>query len=177
MRSAIKAAFNQGAVYLQWFGHASQFRWGSVSMLDILDPPALVANGKLPFSAHLGCWSGYFLGIQGSPIYGNNEQSLGEVLLLTPGRGSVADLSPSGLHVGGALQNIDRGLIRAMFQDHVLRVGAVVDAAKLFFYDNSNSYHDIIDTSVLFADPALKLRVAQHFDGSLFLPWVAAGSN
>jgi hypothetical protein len=171
MRAAIKTAMNNGAGYLQWFGHASQFRWGSVSMFDILDPATLAPNAQLPFTVHLGCWSGYFIGIQGSPIYNRNEQSLGEVLLLTPGRGAVADLSPTGLHVGSALLELNRGLVKAIFQDRIVRVGAAVDASKLYVYQIGSSYTDLVDTQVLFGDPALQLRVGQRY---LFLPLVQA---
>ncbi len=44
MRAAIKAAFNNDALLVQWFGHGSRFRWGSVSMFNTFDPPALAAN-------------------------------------------------------------------------------------------------------------------------------------
>ncbi|MEZ4768878.1 MAG: C25 family cysteine peptidase [Caldilineales bacterium] len=174
MRAAIKSAFDAGSIYLQWFGHASQFRWGSTAVFDILAPGELSSNDRLPFSVHYGCWSGYFLGVQGSPQYGNNEQSLGEVLLLTPGKGSIADLSPSGLHVGSALQDLDQGLVKAIFQDRVTRVGDAVTSAKLYFYANSFSWHDVIDTSILFGDPALSLRLPAAATQHLFLPMVLA---
>lgn len=170
MRAAIKAAMNEGAGYLQWFGHASQFRWGSVAMFDILDPATLAANAQLPFTVHLGCWSGYFIGIQGSPLYNRNEQSLGEVLVLTPGRGSVADLSPTGLHIGSALLSLNQGLVKAIFQDGVLRVGDAVDAAKLFFFQSGSVSSDLIDTQVLLGDPALRLRVTPPEQPFVFLP-------
>lgn len=174
MRAAIQGAFNEGGVYLQWFGHASQFRWGSTPLYDILAPPGLASNAQMPFSVHYGCWSGYFLGIQGSPQYGNNEQSLGEVLLLTPGKGSIADLSPSGLHVGSALQTLNQGLLKTIFQDRVARVGDAVTDARLYFYANSAMWHDVIDTTILFGDPALALRLPQGETRRLFLPMVAA---
>lgn len=172
MRAAIKTAMNNGAAYLQWFGHASQFRWGSVSMFDILDPATLAATAQLPFTVHLGCWSGYFIGIQGSPIYNRNEQSLGEVLTLTPGRGAVVDLSPTGLHVGSALLELNRGLVKALFQDGIVRVGAAVDASKLYVYQVGSSYTDVIDTQVLLGDPALRLRIPRLGQRSVFLPMV-----
>ena len=172
MRAAIKAAMNTGAAYLQWFGHASQFRWGSVSMFDILDPATLASSAQLPFTVHLGCWSGYFIGIQGSSLYNRNEQSLGEVMLLTPGRGAIADLSPTGLHLGSALLGLNRGLVKAIFQDGVLRVGEAADAGKLYFYQNSSAWYDLLDTSVLFGDPAVRLRVPQLGQRSLFLPLI-----
>lgn len=174
MRAAIKTALNASAIYLQWFGHASQFRWGSVAMFDILDPPTLDANAQLPFVAHYGCWSGYFIGIQGSPQYNRNEQALGEALLLTPGRGAIVDLSPSGLHIGAALLDINKGLVKALFQDGVTRAGAAVDAARLDFFQNNSLWLDVIDTSILFGDPALAVRVAQLNQRHVFLPLVQA---
>ena len=172
MRTAIKAAFNNGTVYLQWFGHASQFRWGSVSMFDILDPATLAANDRMPFTVHYGCWSGYFIGITGSVLYNRNEQSLGEVLVLTPGRGSVVDLSPTGLHIGSALLSMNEGVVKAIFQDRIVRTSNAVDAGRLYFYQNSSvAFYDLIDTLVLLGDPALELRVAFESHG-LYLPLV-----
>jgi hypothetical protein len=172
MRSAIKAAMNGGVAYLQWFGHASQFRWGSVSMFDILDPATLTPTAQMPFVAHYGCWSGYFIGIQGSPLYNRNEQSLGEVMTLTPGRGAIADLSPTGLHLGSALLNLNRGLVKAIYQDGVLRIGEAVDAGKLHFYQSGVPWYDLIDTTVLFGDPAMRLRAPQLGQRYLYLPTV-----
>ena len=158
MRAAIRAAFNAGALYLQWFGHASRQRWGSVSMFDILDPPTLAANAALPFTVHYACWSGYFINIQGSPSYGNSEQTLGERLLLTPGRGAIVDFSPSGEHIGSALVVLNQGLAQALFDARIARVGLAVDAAKLRIFAHGGAA-DLIDTQILFGDPATQLRL------------------
>jgi hypothetical protein len=155
MRTAIKAAFNNDALLVQWFGHGSRFRWGSVSMFNTFDPPALAANDTWPFSVTYACWTGYFINL----IVSNIGQSLAETLLLTPQRGSVADLSPSGLHVGDALLVLDQGLTQAIFRQRIGRAGLAVDAAKAYYFGHSGSFHDVIDTSVFFGDPALKLRL------------------
>ena len=155
MRTAIKAAFNNDALLVQWFGHGSRFRWGSVSMFNTFDPPALAANDTWPFSVTYACWTGYFINL----IVSNIGQSLAETLLLTPQRGSVADLSPSGLHVGDALLVLDEGLTQAVFRQRIARAGLAVDAAKAYYFGHTGSFHDVIDTSVFFGDPALKLRL------------------
>ncbi len=153
MRTAIKGAFNNQALYLQWFGHASRFRWGSVTMFNIFDPPALDANAVWPVTMSYACWTGYFI-----TLY-SNLQALGETLLLTPQRGSVADLSPSGLHVGSVLAILNQGITEAIFQKRLDRVGQAVDAGKLYYYGHSAILRDVIDTSILFGDPALRLRL------------------
>lgn len=155
MRTAIKTAFNDDALVVQWFGHGSRFRWGSASMFNIFDPPALVANDAWPFSTTYACWTGYFINL----FTTGSGQALGEVLLLTPQRGSVADLSPSGLHVGEALVTLNRGLTLAVFQQRIARAGAAADAARLYYFTHASSFQDVIDTSVFFGDPALKLRL------------------
>ncbi len=159
MRAAIKDEFNSGALLLQWYGHASRQRWGSVSMFDVLDPAMLASNTVLPFTAHYGCWSGYFINIQSSRLYANSELALGEALLLAPGRGALVDLSPSGLHTGEALLLLNQGLIKALLIDRTPRVGDAVNAAKTFYFTNSSAWHDLLDTTILLGDPATRLRL------------------
>ncbi len=86
-------------------------------------------------------------------------QSLAEIMVITPGKGSLVDFSPSGLHVGSALLVLDQGMHRALFQDRIERAGDVTDAAKQFFFANSFAWHDVLDTMIVFGDPATKLRL------------------
>jgi hypothetical protein len=156
MNSAINTAFNSGAVFLQWFGHASQFRWGySISMYNIFQPATLTANTRLPFTASFSCLAGWFINM----IATGNGQSLAERLILEPHKASIADLSPSGYHYGEALVKLNQGLTRALFIDHVTTVGDAVNAAKLYYDTQSGVAKDVVDTTVLFGDPALKLRL------------------
>jgi hypothetical protein len=155
MRTAIKAAFDADALVLQWFGHGSRFRWGSVSMFNILDIAPLAANDTWPFTASYTCWTGYFINL----LTTGNGRSLAETLLVTPQRGSVADLSPSGLHVGSALLTFNHGLTQAQFQQRIARIGLAVDEAKYYYYGHTTSFHDVLDTMVFFGDPATKLRL------------------
>lgn len=161
MKQAIRAAFNAQAIYLQWFGHASRQRWGGglLNMFDLNDPPLLAPNTAIPFTVHYSCWSGYFIAVQGSAIYGGSEMTLGERLLLTPGQGALADFSPSGLHIGSALVVLNQGMVRALFLDRIDRVGLAVNAAKTSVFANSSAALDLIDTQVLFGDPATRLRL------------------
>ena len=97
--------------------------------------------------------SGYNASANPYPWY----QSLGETLLATPDRGSVADLSPSGLHIGDALLVLNQGMTKAVFQDRIDRAGLAVMAGKLYYYTHAGSYYDVIDTFIYFGDPALRL--------------------
>lgn len=180
MKTAVRQAFNDGALMMQWFGHASRFRWGVQDGLwKVWDVATLDANTRLPFTVSYSCWTGYFVNLFGyttgapttPPI--PEYQALGERHLLQPGRGAIADLSPSGQHVGSALLVLNEGLVKTIFGDRIAVLGEAVDAAKLYFYGHSLEWRDVIDTSVLFGDPALKLRLPRPLPtGSAEPPWV-----
>lgn len=168
LRPAVRDVYNQGAFFLQWFGHGSQATWGGVSsgialkVRDIRDTSItnpLTSNTRFPFTTANACLTGYFVW-QASPAFvaAGYWQSLAEEMVLAPDRGSIADLSPSGLHVGSALTTLQRGIHENLFEERIERAGDVVDAAKWYFFENSSSWHDVIDTMTFFGDPALKLR-------------------
>jgi hypothetical protein len=104
------------------------------------------------------CLTGYFVWNSSYSPY-PYMQSLAEIMVLTPGKVSIADLSPSGLHVGSALLTLQQGMHKKLFEERIERAGDVVDAAKYYFFSNSGgNYLDVIDTMIFFGDPALKLR-------------------
>ncbi len=144
---------------MQWFGHASRTFWGQDKLWELNDPPKLAPNNVWPFTASYSCWTGYYIWIQPSPQYGNSEQVLAESLLLTPQRGALADFAPTGLHVGDALVNLDKALAEAIFTRRMDRVGLAVDSAKITYYGQSGNPLDVIDTQMLFGDPATRLKL------------------
>jgi hypothetical protein len=159
LRPAVRALYDQGMLYMQWFGHGSQTQWGNPAALWRMDPPMLAQNTRLPFTVANACLTGYF--VWNSPFANQGYpymQSLAEIMVITPEKASIADLSPSGLHVGSALLTLQRGVHKMLFEERIERAGDVVDAAKFFFFQNSFGWHDVIDTMIYFGDPALKLR-------------------
>ncbi len=157
MRAAIRQAFTGGSFYLQWFGHGSQSSWGgggTFFAVNDLFQQLVGPTTQLPFTTANACLTGYF--VWNSSFA--SRQSLAELLVSTPERGSIVDLSPSGLHIGSALLTLQQGMHKKLFEERIERAGDVVDATKLFFFQNSVGWHDVIDTMILFGDPALKLR-------------------
>jgi hypothetical protein len=162
MNSSVKAAFNDGAVMLQWFGHGSRFRWGNAGiMFANSDVASLNVNDVWPITFHYTCWTGYFMNLAELGTYGNNPQSLGEALVLADRRGSVADLSPAGKHVGSSLLVLNQGITKSIFGDGVNRLGKAVMAGKDHYVANGNEWPDLLDTMIYFGDPALKVRLPQ----------------
>ncbi len=158
MQAAVRGAFDQGALFIQWFGHGSQTQWGSTVAFHRTDNPLLNPTTQLPLTMANACLTGYF--VWSSPFTPYPYlQSLAEIMVINPNKGSLVDFSPSGLHVGSALLVLDQGMHRALFQDRIERAGDVTDAAKQFFFANSFAWHDVLDTMIVFGDPATKLRL------------------
>ncbi len=170
MQAGIRAGFDDGAFMLQWFGHAGRNRWGTAAeypsgqlpiyVFSSNVAPTLAANTVWPITFSYTCWSGYFINLTKYWFVDNSDKSIGEaVTVMAAGRGSVADVSPSGQHVGGALVTLNHGMTQAIFQDLNDRMGPAVDAGKLYYFSHAGSFFDVIDTSVLFGDPATRLRL------------------
>jgi hypothetical protein len=165
MRAAINSAYNGQNLLIQWFGHGSRFRWGSVSLFNTTDVVALPQTNVWPMVMHYTCYTGYFHNVY------QNRQSLAELELLSAGKGSVVSFAATGQHLGTDELVMNYGVNKALFYDRLPRIGQVIDAARYYYYANSPTYMDLIDSSVLLGDPALKTRVlTQSF--STFLPAV-----
>ncbi len=172
MQAQIKAAFNNGALMLQWFGHASRWRWGSVSGIYNYEvPPVLAANTRLPLVAAYSCWDGYYIDLD------NDTQVLGALHAMQGGRAAIADFSPTGYHLGSALLKLNEGLVVALFRDRLRGIGDATTQAKLYFFANSGAWHDVIDTQMLFGDPALSLRVPVSLPAAPEIAIAAEGSS
>ena len=159
MRTALREAFDGGALYAQWFGHAARASWSNASVWDVNDPAALSVNTAWPFVAHFSCWSGYFINALPSPALGNSDQSLAEAMLLAPRRGSLAEFAPTGKQEGPALGALSEALTRAIFVERIDRVGLAADAARRAYAEAHAGPLSVIDTYVLLGDPATRLKL------------------
>jgi hypothetical protein len=151
--AAVQDEFNQGALYLQYLGHGSEKAW--------IDPvyygqytDNLQANTRLPIVAHNACSTGYFI----HPRPG--AQAVAEDLVVRHAdRGAIANWSGSGLYTALAGMTRSQGLMQAIFHDRIDRVGLAVKAALYSYYSITTRERAIIDSTMLFGDPALKLRL------------------
>ncbi len=169
MQAGVRAAFDGGSLMLQWFGHAARNRWGTpadypAGQLPVYTfssnvPLTLTVNTVWPITFAYSCWSGYFMNLAKPWYVGYTDLTVSEALILTPERGSVADVAPSGQHVGGALVTLNQGMTDALFVARNDRMGLAVDAGKLYYWSHASGFLDVIDTSILFGDPALRLRL------------------
>jgi hypothetical protein len=164
MRTAIKQAYNDDYLLMQWFGHASAFRWGSQSIYNIQDTEGygsavpLNANDQFALTVSYSCVSSYFASTFNVSNL-NYWQSLGESLIRATDRASVADIGPTGNHVGSAMLKLNEGIIQTALQDREPRVGLILQGGKEYYLANATFFYDLLDSSVLLGDPATKLKL------------------
>ena len=97
------------------------------------------------------CYDGYHIFPQ------SNLDSMGERIVRATGRGAVASWSPTGLGVATAHDFLDQGFLDALFKDGLRRVGEATTAGKLNLWAAAGN-HDLLDTYILFGDPALRVN-------------------
>jgi hypothetical protein len=154
--AAIIEALNRGQLMVNYMGHASVEWWATEKLFERDDYVLLFNEDRLPFFSPMTCLEGYYIN---PPLLGGDPGSLGETVVRELGRGAVASWSPTGLGVATGHDVLQKGLFQAIFQDGVIQIGPATTQAKLYLYANAAMYDELIETYVLFGDPATKLQV------------------
>ncbi len=166
-RAAILSGINSGKIIVNYIGHASSTFWAGEVLFSTTDVPLLTNGGKLPVVLAMTCRDGYF--ILPDP-YSSDREALGEVVTRADGRGAVASWSPTGLGLTTGHDYLDRGFFNDLFRGARGTVGQATAAGKLNLWSSGNSL-DLLDTFLLFGDPALRPPLAAQAAG-IFMPLV-----
>ncbi|HEY0607715.1 MAG TPA: C25 family cysteine peptidase [Herpetosiphonaceae bacterium] len=137
-----------GTLLLSYIGHASIGRWTHEQLLVNADIARLDNGSHLPIVLSMTCLDGYW--------FYPNQPGLAEDLARTPTNGAIATFSPTGLGVATSHDVLERGFYDALFRRHVRTLGPATIAAKQALYATGQD-SDLINTFVLFGDPALRL--------------------
>ena len=95
--------------------------------------------------------------------------AIAEVMQRHPDGGSVAAISPSGLGYTYDQDQFRRLMMQAVFEDEAPELGLAFQQAQQAFYDLRGT-HYLIDTMMLYGDPAMSLAKNQRT--KLFLPMI-----
>lgn len=152
-----------GTLLLSYIGHASIGRWTHEQLLVNADLPRLENGEHLPVVLSMTCLDGYW--------FYPNQPGLAEDLARTATHGAIATFSPTGLGVATGHDVLEHGFYDALFQQHVRRLGPATIVAKQALYATGRD-SDLINTFVLFGDPALRLALPSF---NVYAP-VALGS-
>ena len=166
IRSALLAAINQGRLLVHYAGHASTMQWAGENFLDVSALASLSNGERLPFFLPMTCSEGYFVWPSPSGL-----SSLAESIVRMDGGGAIASWSPSGYGLSNGHDYLDRSVMGSIFNENRLQLGYMTTHAKYDLFANSSGYEDLIETYLLFGDPALLLKAPET--SMLFLPLVS----
>jgi hypothetical protein len=163
-RQEVINAVNSGRLLVSYVGHASVQWWGNSGeqLWNTAAIAALTNSDRLSFFVPMTCMDGYFIK-PSAP--GSDDSALGEMIVRSVNSGSglntgaVASWSPAGLGIASGHDYLEKGLFLALFYNDISQLGPATTYAKQYLYNNTSLYHDLIDTYILFGDPATKLQV------------------
>ncbi len=148
-RQLVREGINNGALFMNYIGHAGVDRLSKEGMLMESDVDFLTNGDRLPVMTAMTCVAGQFA----IPGY----DSLSEVLVLHQDGGAVAAWSPTGLSMNDQAVILDKALFHAVFQDEERTLGdAVLKALGDYSLSGTTSY--MLDIYNLLGDPALEMR-------------------
>ncbi|RME99733.1 MAG: hypothetical protein D6768_14385, partial [Chloroflexi bacterium] len=147
---AIRDYINQdGALLVNYFGHGSANRWAAEGVLFSSDIPNFTNGGKLPVVTIGNCLNGYFIH--------KISRSMAETFLGEAGKGAAAVWAPTGTGRPGYHSALIGKFYDQIFQHDVYPLGAATTQAKLQAFAVSSLAGELLQTFVLFGDPAMEL--------------------
>lgn len=140
-----------GALIMSYVGHSSKEAWAGERLMDPLLISQLNNADKLPIILAMTCLEGSYQ----SP----GRNSLAESYILSP-NGAVASWSPTGLGVATGHDLMEQGFFLELFHNNVQELGRLTTAGKRHLFENQpgNKYDDLLETFILFGDPALQVQ-------------------
>jgi hypothetical protein len=158
-----------GALLINYVGHASLNIWAAEGILINEDIPTLANGDHLPILLSLTCLDGYWI-YPNLAIGTKTGPGLVEELLRAENKGIVAAFSPNGLGVSTGHDYLQRGFYDEMFKGTDWVLGEAALGGKVALYSSHPAYVDLIQTYTIFGDPAL---VSPKLERNLiFLPVV-----
>ncbi len=150
-KSSIVANIDSGQFIVNYIGHSSVTTWAVESLFGTGDITSLGNGGKLPIMLPMTCYDGYYHGL--------SSQSMAESIIRVEGKGAVASWSGTGLGVAQGHDELNRGFFDALFKDGKRTIGEATMAGKQRLA-LKGTHLDLLDTYLLFGDPALQLSQA-----------------
>lgn len=174
-------SINNGALFTSYVGHAQTGNWAVEPLVDPSVVNQFTNYDRLSIFIAMACFEGFFHQPDLTP--------LAETYMLHPLGGAVASWSPTGFGVATGHDWLEQGFFLAYFQDHETVLGKATDAGKYYLHDKApaGKYDDLIETFLLFGDPALQIQgwieptavemaglSAQSSDGQPLIEWATS---
>lgn len=157
---------DNGSLLVNYTGHGAVERWGlwgennDHSFFKRSDIASLKSINKLSVVTVANCLNGFFPGPK-------TQISIAEEFQRVQDRGAVAVWAPTALSYTSGHSILMKELYKAIFQDGQYGLGAITTAAKIDTYAQSKFWSELVETFVLFGDPATQLGVSSGSDVEL----------
>jgi hypothetical protein len=147
----------RGALLVSFVGHSTKEYWAEERLMDQVALAGLTNGDKLPIALPMTCLEGYFHEAE------TGFEGFAEANVRTPGGGSVASWSGTGLGLASGHDYLEAGLFLALFHDGVQELGPATTQGKLYLLANApaGAYDDLVDTYLLLGDPGLRVYLAE----------------
>ncbi len=149
-KSALLNLINSGALFVNYHGHASPDKWADETLLKASDLSGSLTNkDRYPIMLPMTCLEGQYIDLTVS--------GLGETIVRLKDAGAVASWSPTGKGTSNGHEIIWTAFYEAIFENGERLIGPATTYAKGLLYESDRVFKDLIDTYILFGDPALPL--------------------
>ena len=145
---------NTGALFTSYVGHAQIKNWATEPLVDQTLVSTFTNLDQLTIMLAMTCFEGFFH----EPA--NGSRSLAESYIFNTVGGAVASYSPTGFGIATGHDWLEQGFFVDVFQNDQTILGDAIVASKEYLHANApaSKYDDLIDTMLLFGDPALRIQ-------------------
>ncbi|CAG1770816.1 partial Gingipain R2, partial [uncultured bacterium] len=169
---------NKGSLLANYTGHGAVDRWGlwennTKVIFDNNDIKSSNNTHKLTMMTVADCLNGFFTGTKPQVSIAEEFQRLAD-------KGAIAVWAPTALSYTPYHRILMQEFYASIFQDGLYGLGAATTAAKIATYAQGDFLGELVETFVLFGDPATELGVSADASLSVIAPnggeILAAGS-
>ena len=148
----VKRYVDEGYWLIAYFGHGSINQWGKDRIFTATDVSSLANGNRLPIVVNMTCLTGLFTHPK--------VTSLTETLLWLPEGGAAAALAPTSLTLANDQSLLSDAVAHVLMDDPNARLGQILLRAQRQALLEDQGARDVMQTFLLFGDPALKLIAA-----------------
>lgn len=154
-RADIQSGINEGRLLVNYIGHGYYAGWGDTNEYLFLasDISSLQNQDKYPFVIAMTCMDGLYT--YPSPINSGYE-AMAEISTRTAQKGSIASWSPTGWGMVAGHDLLNRGALHAIFETGTSELGGITQAGLMRVWSSGENL-DLLETYLLFGDPAIRL--------------------
>ncbi len=147
----VQHRLDDGNLLVAYFGHGSVTQWGKDRIFTTADVASLGNGERLPVMLNMTCLTGLFTHPK--------VESLAETLLWEPEGGAVAVLAPTSLTLPTDQSFLSQALVEALLADSDATLGQIFLRAQRQVPTEGAGTRDVMQTFLLFGDPALPLAL------------------